>query len=352
DPRNADVLFPYLNGEDLNSHPEQKPRRWVINFWDWPQERAQQYSEPYSIVRALVEPERRRKKPNGAYVLRNPLPQRWWQYAEKRPALYHALGRGHLFERHSEDWVEDSRSIPKIIACSRHSKYWVPCFIRNDCVPSEATAVFVPKLMGQFAYMNSALHSEWAWKQASRLETRLRYTPSDCFETFPWPAASESAERIEELGESLHDLRSSIMKRDWIGLTALYNRFHSPYESDSAIFRLRDLQVEIDCAVVNAYDLGGLDLKHDFHEVPYLPESDRIRFTISADARRGILNLLSGLNRKRYEEELPLGSRQGKTKRKGSSTQRMQEPWTASLSFPAPPQTTLFPVSPQMEFRE
>ena len=36
DPKNAEVLFPYLNGEDLNSHPEQKPSRWVINFWDWP----------------------------------------------------------------------------------------------------------------------------------------------------------------------------------------------------------------------------------------------------------------------------------------------------------------------------
>ncbi|MFK1916770.1 hypothetical protein ACIXKU_19745, partial [Bacteroides fragilis] len=31
DPRNKDVLFPYLNGEDLNNDPEQKPSRWVIN---------------------------------------------------------------------------------------------------------------------------------------------------------------------------------------------------------------------------------------------------------------------------------------------------------------------------------
>ena len=36
DAKNAEVLFPYLNGEDLNSDPEQKPSRWVINFWDWP----------------------------------------------------------------------------------------------------------------------------------------------------------------------------------------------------------------------------------------------------------------------------------------------------------------------------
>ncbi len=34
DPRNKDVLFPYLNGQDLNSNPDQSPSRWVINFHD------------------------------------------------------------------------------------------------------------------------------------------------------------------------------------------------------------------------------------------------------------------------------------------------------------------------------
>jgi hypothetical protein len=36
DPKNKDVLFPYLNGDDLNSRPDQSPSRWVINFFDWP----------------------------------------------------------------------------------------------------------------------------------------------------------------------------------------------------------------------------------------------------------------------------------------------------------------------------
>ena len=35
-PRNKDVLFPYINGEDINSRPDQSPRRWVINFFHWP----------------------------------------------------------------------------------------------------------------------------------------------------------------------------------------------------------------------------------------------------------------------------------------------------------------------------
>ena len=36
DSKNADVIFPYLNGTDLNSSPTQNPSRYVINFWDWP----------------------------------------------------------------------------------------------------------------------------------------------------------------------------------------------------------------------------------------------------------------------------------------------------------------------------
>ncbi len=87
DPRNRDVLLPYLNGEDLNSDPEQRPSRWVINFWDWPEETAKTYVEPYETVRAKVKPERQRRNEDGEYVLRKPLPDRWWQYAEKRPGL-------------------------------------------------------------------------------------------------------------------------------------------------------------------------------------------------------------------------------------------------------------------------
>src|SRR5205807_3593917 len=43
DSHNYDVLFPYLNGEDVNSRPDQSPSRWVINFFDWPLERAEMY---------------------------------------------------------------------------------------------------------------------------------------------------------------------------------------------------------------------------------------------------------------------------------------------------------------------
>ena len=82
DGRNREVLFPYLNGEDLNSRPDGSPSRWVINFFDWPLRRkragepdrpedawecapdgyagpvAEDYPDCLSIVERLVKPER------------------------------------------------------------------------------------------------------------------------------------------------------------------------------------------------------------------------------------------------------------------------------------------------------
>src|SRR6185295_5441950 len=40
DERNHEVIYPYLNGEDLNSRPDHSPSRFVINFEDWPLDRS------------------------------------------------------------------------------------------------------------------------------------------------------------------------------------------------------------------------------------------------------------------------------------------------------------------------
>lgn len=84
DARNAEVLFPFLNGEDLNSRWNQSASRWVINFRDWPEDRAKDYPDCYAIVRDKVKPERDR---NNRPVYR----RLWWQYAEKQTALYTAI---------------------------------------------------------------------------------------------------------------------------------------------------------------------------------------------------------------------------------------------------------------------
>jgi hypothetical protein len=72
----------------------------------------------------------------------------------------------------------------------------------------------------------------------------------------------------------------------------------------------------MDQAVLAAYgwdqngpDGPAIDLRHDFYEVDYLPESDRIRFTIHPDARREILKRLLILNHKIHKQEIAAGLR-------------------------------------------
>jgi hypothetical protein len=125
DPRNADVLFPYLNGEDLNSRPDQSASRWVINFRDWPLERAEQYADCMRIVREKVMPERTRRKPNGEFALRYPLYERWWQYADKRPALYASIA-----------------GLDRVLVRTLHSSVNAVDFVPSSLVYSHALAVF------------------------------------------------------------------------------------------------------------------------------------------------------------------------------------------------------------------
>ncbi len=75
DPRNMEVLFPYLNGQDLNSSPTQQASRWVINFFDWPEDEGEAYRECYRIVEETVKPERQRLNDRGQFKLRKPLPR-------------------------------------------------------------------------------------------------------------------------------------------------------------------------------------------------------------------------------------------------------------------------------------
>lgn len=50
DERNRDVLFPCLNGEDLNNRWDCSASRWVINFHDWSLDRAKSYPDVFALV--------------------------------------------------------------------------------------------------------------------------------------------------------------------------------------------------------------------------------------------------------------------------------------------------------------
>ncbi len=313
DVRNAEVIIPYLNGDDLNSDPKHRPSRWAISFWDWPEEKARAYTKPWNWIEQHVKPERQRRDESGKFVLRKPLPERWWQYADKRPGLYHAVGRGDYFLQHPVDWVPGTKPMKSVVGITRVSKFLNAVLLPNDQIFTLDLFVFALSGYDDLAFLQSSVHEVWTRKQSSTQETRLRYTGTDCFETLPLPIHKGM---LSEVGERYTDLRSAILSERGVGLTKLYNSFHSEVDRHPRIQELRDLHREIDTAVASAYGWGDLDLKHGFYAVPYLPENDRVRFTVSEPARLDILRRLGELNRQRYNAEAAGGSQASAARRR------------------------------------
>ena len=59
----------------------------------------------------------------------------------------------------------------------------------------------------------------------------------------------------------------------------------------------------MDETILKVYGWEDINLAHDFYEVDYLPENDRVRYTISPDARKEVLKRLLKLNHEIHEQE-------------------------------------------------
>ncbi|QWZ09229.1 SAM-dependent DNA methyltransferase [Nocardioides panacis] len=268
DDLNARVIFPYLNGDDLNSRPDASPSRWVINFFDWPLEEASRFVDPMLRIEKLVRPERQKlnRKANR---------ERWWRYGETRPGLYRAIS--------NKDHV---------LAITRHSYPVMPLRVSTAAVFSDALVVFDLEAFADLAVLSSSLHLNWSIKYGSALGLTVRYTPSDVFETFPRPSATP---RMAEAGEALDVERRRTMNARQLGLTDLYNLINSPIVTqDEDVVRLRKIHAEIDDAVVEAYGWSDLILEHGFHVYRKVE-----RFTVTPALRLELLKRLLEENARR-----------------------------------------------------
>ena len=349
---NKNVLYPFMNGDDLNSRPNQSPSRWVINFFDYPLERVEEkewnllnenerdqqvkfgrvapdysrkvasdYPDCLQIVRDLVKPQRDK---DNRKVRR----EKWWQFAERSQSLYNT--------------INDESRVLIIPETTKQCAFGFSDLDETGIVFSHALIVLSLTTYIDFAVLQSSVHDIWVSEYSSSLETRLRYSPSDCFETFPFP---ELTDELEQIGSTYHEFRREIMLNRQEGLTQTYNRFHNSQESAPDIARLRELHSAMDTAVKHAYGWHDLNLEHDFH-----PTKQGIRFTISPEARQEVLDRLLELNFQRRAEELKNGlwekpKAAKKTGKKPKSTEAENKdgkpPRQGSLGF-MPEQDSLF----------
>ncbi len=300
DPRNAERIFPYIGGEEVNSSPTHAHHRYVINFGDMSEAEAREYPDLMAIVEAKVKPERKKLKQDNSTQRRRS--EYWWQFGGAAKSLYEAIAQ-----------------CDRVLVCCLHSPYLSFVFLPARSVFSHALAVFALDQFAHLAVLQSRIHETWARFLGSSMKDDLRYTPSDCFETFPFPPDWETDPTLETIGETYYEFRADLMIRHNEGLTATYNRFHDPDETNPDILRLRELHEQMDRAVLDAYGWHDIPTTCEFR-LDY-DDEDALTADSSASGRGGkgrkkpwryrwpedvhdeVLARLLKLNQERAEEE-------------------------------------------------
>ena len=337
-PRNQEVIFPYIGGHELNTSPTHAHHRYVINFGDYPSRRVNResdevnlranhftpsailpqvptswagatkkerrvwlqqgevppdYPEPVAgdwpdllaIIQERVKPERMAQKDRRAKLY-------WWQFIRPRPELHAAIA-----------------GLKRVLAISRISDSFGFTFLPTGMVYNEKIIIFPFEQMAALTLLQSRVHEIWARSFSSTLKDDLQYTPSDCLETFPFPSTWESNRAMEAVGSAYYEFRARLMIRNDEGLTEIYNRFHNRREDDPEIVKLRELHAAMDCAVLHAYGWMGLRPKCDClpdeeaggDEISSGPKSYRYHWP--EETRQEILARLLELNAERRGRE-------------------------------------------------
>ncbi len=233
DPRNAERIFPYIGGEEILDKPKHDFHRYVINFGEFAEQEARKWPDLFKIAQEKVKPERMKL---GNDSSAKPRKERWWLWGRYTPGLFKSF-----------------EGIDRALMLSRVGQQCASTFLPTTVVPSEGVVVFPIPTQAAFAAIQSRPHELWARFFASSMKDDLRYTPSDCFETFPFPNDFEKHPALEATGQAYYDFRAALMIRNNEGLTKTYNRFHDPDERSPDILKLRQLHDEMDRAVLAAY---------------------------------------------------------------------------------------------------
>ena len=333
DPRNQEVIFPYIGGQEVNTSPTHAHHRYVINFRDFPLRReaidgcgpvtlgdARGADEPASWMGATDEQRRAwlqrgrvpldfpravaedwpdtlaiietKVKPTRMTDNRESYRRYWWQYAEKRLELISAL-----------------TGLERVLAIPQTSNVQALVFLPPTMVYGHTLVVFPMTTHAAFTILQSRFHQIWSAFLGPTMKDDLRYTPSDCFDTFPFPQNWGTDPILEATGQEYYEFRASLLVRNDEGLTKTYNRFHDPYENDAEIAKLRDLHAAMDRAVLDAYGWTDMPTDCDFlldyeiNEEEWGNRKKPYRYRWPDDVRDEVLARLLELNAERAAEE-------------------------------------------------
>jgi hypothetical protein len=165
---NSDVLRPYINGKDINQRSREQ---WTIDFTGLTYGSAVCYAAPFLHVETKVRPLR-------ASNNRETYRENWWLYAEARQGMREAFS-----------------PLSRYIATCMVAKHRLFAFLPAEVVPANVVIAFGRSDDYFFGILHSRIHEVWALAQGTQLrekESGFRYTPTTCFETFPFPFAGDT----------------------------------------------------------------------------------------------------------------------------------------------------------------
>lgn len=176
---NGEVVKPWLNGLDVTRRPLDQ---WIVDFGlDMPESQASLYEAPFLHVLQVVRPQRE--------VVRNPLEKtRWWLHARPAPDLRHATAR-----------------VPRAMATARVAKHRLFVWLPPGVVMDGQLVITARADDTTFGILHSRFHELWSLRMCTWLGVGNdpRYTPTTCFETFPFPAGLTPADTAHQRTETL-----------------------------------------------------------------------------------------------------------------------------------------------------
>ncbi len=231
---NTDVIKRWINGIDI---ARRSRNVWIIDFGvDMPIEEAALYEAPFEYVKDKVMQERVKNKMKWRA-------ENWWLHGFPATTMREALA-----------------PLQRYIGTPKVAKHRPFVWLAGDMLPSNLVIAIASDDDYMFGVLQSRIHTDWALAVGSQLEDRPTYTPTTCFETFPFPepddaqraAIADAAARLNELREAWlnpvnTDGSPALSGKDLARrtLTNLYNQRPT---------WLTNAHAALDAAVANAYN--------------------------------------------------------------------------------------------------
>jgi hypothetical protein len=264
-PRNKEVVKPFLIGDVMVGQQRSQPDRYVIDFTLMSVMEAASYTEPYEIVKRTVQPEREERAKK--------------QETENKEAL--ATDPGFKVNKHHinfynnwwklsygrTDMLQQIAKLGRVIIVPRVCKRPTFDFCSTEISLNDALMVFAFEDDYMFGLIQSSVHWEWWKAKCSTLEERLRYTANTVWDTFPFPQAPtiDNVRKVARAAKLLRDTRNELMAKHHYTLRDIYRIMEEPGANP-----MKELHRKLDDAVFESYgfnkrrDILMQVLEHNF----------------------------------------------------------------------------------------